>query len=162
MSAGESGEGADAGAKWMVTLKEKVLRYYDVLPLQLDTLRRVGSMVKNPLFRFLERECSVLSALLQKVRGDLKLVLDVCSGEKKSTNYTKSITEPLCAEKVPEHWKKYTIPLSMTAPEWITDFERRVNQVHRLASSGNQDTAIRSGIWFGGLLAPEAFLIATQ
>ena len=50
----------------------------------------------------------------------------------------------------------------MTAPEWITDFERRVNQVHRLASSGNQDSAIRSGIWFGGLLAPEAFLIATQ
>ena len=64
MSAGESGDGADAGAKWMVTLKEKVLKYYDILPLQLDTLKRVGSMVKNPLFRFLERECSVLSALL--------------------------------------------------------------------------------------------------
>lgn len=64
MSAGESGEGVDAGAKWMITLKEKVVKYYDVLPLQLDTLKRVGSMVKNPLFRFLERECSVLSALL--------------------------------------------------------------------------------------------------
>jgi len=64
LSAGESGEGVDAGAKWMITLKEKVVKYYDVLPLQLDTLKRVGSMVKNPLFRFLERECSVLSALL--------------------------------------------------------------------------------------------------
>ena len=64
MTADAAGEGGNAGAKWMATLKEKVLKYYDVLPLQLDTLKRVGSMVKNPLFRFVERECSVLSALL--------------------------------------------------------------------------------------------------
>lgn len=155
-------EGENAGAKWMVTLKHKVVKYYDLLPLQLDTLKRVGHMVKNPLFRFLEREVSVLSSLLQKVRSDLKLVMDVCTGEKKSSNYTKSITEPLCAEKVPEHWKKYIVPAQMTATEWITDFQRRVDQVHKLASSGNQDSAIRQGIWFGGLLAPEAYLIATQ
>lgn len=155
-------EGENAGAKWMITLKQKVARYYDVLPLQLDTLKRVGHMVKNPLFRFLEREVSVLSSLLQKVRSDLKLVMDVCTGEKKSSNYTRSITEPLCAEKVPEHWKKYIVPAQMTATEWITDFQRRVDQVQKLASSGNQDSAIREGIWFGGLLAPEAYLIATQ
>jgi len=88
--------------------------------------------------------------------------MDVCAGEKKSSNYTKSITEPLCAEKVPEHWKKYIVPAQMTATEWTTDFQRRVEQVHKLASSGNQDSAIREGIWFGGLLAPEAYLIATQ
>jgi len=115
-------EDDNAGAKWMMTLKQKVARYYDLLPLQLDTLKRVGHMVKNPLFRFLEREVLVLSVLLQKVRSDLKLAMDVCIGEKKSSNHTRSITEPLIAEKVPEHWKKYIVPAQMTATEWITDF----------------------------------------
>ena len=47
----------------------------------------------------------------------------------------------------------------MTAAEWLTDFTRRVEQLKRLSASADQG---RSGIWFGGLLSPEAFLIATQ
>lgn len=116
-------------------------------------------MVKNPLFRFLERECSVLASLLQVVKKDFTLVLAVCSGESKSTNYSKKVAEGLHADVVPLHWKKYTVPDLMTATEWLADFKRRVEQVKDLAGSSDYG---RSGMWFGGLLAPEAFLIATQ
>ena len=51
--------------------------------------------MKNPLFRFLERECSVLSSLLKTVRRDLYHVYEVCSGERKSTNYIKNIAQTL-------------------------------------------------------------------
>ncbi len=57
-----------------------------MLPRELQTLKRVGALVKNPLFRFLERECSVLSSLLKRLHGDFELVLEVCNGERKSTN----------------------------------------------------------------------------
>lgn len=115
--------------------------------------------MKDPLFRFLERECSVLSDLLQTVRQDLQLVLEVCQGERKSTNHLKAVAQSLHADAVPVHWKKYTVPASMTAAEWLSDFARRVEQLKRLAASPDQG---RSGLWFAGLLSPEAFLIATR
>jgi len=115
--------------------------------------------VKNPMFRFLERECQVLSILLQTVRKDFQLVFEVCTGERKSTNYIKSVAENLHADVVPKHWIKYIIPDHTTAPEWLQDFKQRVEQLQHLAESTDHG---RSGIWFGGLLAPEAFLIATQ
>jgi hypothetical protein len=34
-------------------------------------MKRVGSLVKNPLFRFLEREVGVISALLKTVHNDI-------------------------------------------------------------------------------------------
>jgi dynein heavy chain 1, cytosolic len=54
-------------------------------------LQRLGTLVKNPLFRFLERECSVLSQLLETVRNDFAVILEVCDGERKSTNHTKRL-----------------------------------------------------------------------
>lgn len=47
----------------------------------------------------------------------------------------------------------------MTATDWLFDFKKRVDQLTEL--QGRNDHG-RSGIWFGGLLAPEAYLIATQ
>lgn len=129
LQVGEAGDDPAGGAKWLGSLKQKAQQYFDLLPEALETLRRAGAMVKNPLFRFLERECSVLSALLQTVRTDLALVLDVCSGTRKSTNHIKSMAASLHADGVPAHWKKYVVPVSMTAPEWLNDFRGRVEQV---------------------------------
>lgn len=156
---GQAGDDAAGGAQWLVSLQKKVSAFYDVLPVELQTLQRAGALVKNPLFRFLDRECSVLSGLLQAVRRDFQLVLEVCKGERKSTNHIKALATSLHADVVPRHWKKYVVPDTMTAAEWLVDFKRRVDQLQRLASSKDQG---RSGIWFGGLLVPEAYLIATQ
>jgi len=62
------------------------------------------------------------------VRKDFKLVLEICSGEAKSNNYTKAIAENLNSDVVPKHWKKYIVPDSMTASEWLNDFRMRLEQ----------------------------------
>ena len=157
--AGSAADGSGGRAKWLVSLQKKVSGFYDLLPAELQTLQRAGSAVKNPLFRFLERECSVLSALLQTVRTDLEMVLEMCAGERKSTNHIKALAQGLHADVVPRHWKKYVVPEAMTSAEWLSDFARRVDQLKKLAGSTDHG---RSGIWFGGLLSPEAYLIATQ
>lgn len=156
---GQPGDGAAGRTHWLVSLQKKVTAFDDVLPAALPTLQRAGAMVKNPLFRFLERECRVLSGLLGTVRTDFQLVLEVCRGERKSTNHIKALAQSLHADAVPPHWRKYVVPDAMPAAEWLSDFARRVDQVRRLSGSADQG---RSGIWFGGLLGPEAYLIATQ
>ena len=75
----------------MINLKKKIERYCEIIPMELKTLQRVGALVKNQLFRFLERECSVLSELLLTVRNDFRVILEVCNGERKSTNHTKKL-----------------------------------------------------------------------
>jgi dynein heavy chain 1 len=156
---GQGAEGAAGGARWLVSLQQKATVYFEALPVELQTLQRAGALVKDPLFRFLERECGVLSALLRTVRQDLQLVLEVCRGERKSTNHVKAVAQTLHADAVPAHWARYTVPASMTAAEWLSDFARRVEQLQHLSASADQG---RSGLWFGGLQSPEAFLIATR
>jgi len=96
------------------------------MPMQLKKMKRGEKSVKNPLFRFLDRECSVLSNLLQTVRNDFSLVLEVCDGERKSTNYIKSVATDIHSDVIPKHWKKYVVPDTMTASEWLNDFKKRV------------------------------------
>lgn len=51
------------------------------------------------------------------------------------------------------------MPDTFTAAEWLNDFKKRVDQMQKIV--GQTDFG-RSGIWYGGLLAPEAYLIASQ
>lgn len=53
------------------------------LPGQLDLLKRTAKAITNPLFRFLEREVTVTSGLLDYVRNDLNSVLELCKGTRK-------------------------------------------------------------------------------
>jgi dynein heavy chain 1 len=158
---GGSSTGAESGgaAQWLLNLRKKVTLYYSMLPLELRTLQRAGSSVKNPLFRFLERECSVLSGLLQTIRRDFTTILEVCNGERKSTNNIKALAESLHADVVPKEWKKYTVPDTWPASEWLTDFQTRVEQMAALSTSAGHG---RGGVQFGALISPEAYLIATQ
>jgi len=101
--------------------------YLDRLPDNLETLVREAALVKIPMFRFLEREVFILSSLLKTVVRDFKMVLDVCTGEAKSNQYTKAIAENLHADIVPKHWKKYIVPDTWTASEWLNDFRKRLD-----------------------------------
>lgn len=84
-----AGDGGDGKAAWLVNLQKKVALYIDALPGNLPLLKRGGDALQNPVFRFFDRECQVLSVLLQTVRKDFHQVYDVCIGERKSTNKIK-------------------------------------------------------------------------
>lgn len=96
-----------------------------LLPGQLELLKRTDKLIKNPLFRFLEREVTVASTLLDTVRGDLSMLIEMCMGERKSTQQLKLLAEELHADVIPNRWRKYTVP-NISATIWVNDFVRRV------------------------------------
>jgi dynein heavy chain 1 len=97
-------------------------------------LKRTAQSITNPLFRFLEREVTVASSLLDQVRNDLNMILEMCKGIRKSTNVLKHLAEDIHADTIPKAWRKYTIAnISVTA--WVIDFIKRVEQLKVLSTS---------------------------
>ncbi len=119
---------------------------------------RTSNSIQNPLFRFLEREVTVGSTLLDQVRNDLVSIKEMCSGERKSTNVLKALAKELHSDVIPKKWRKYNIA-NIPVTEWITDFTKRIDQLQKLANSTDFG---KKGLWFGGLLFPEAYLTATR
>lgn len=115
-------EGASA---WLTATKIKGETMIDLLPTQLELLNRTAQAIQNPLFRFLEREVTVASSLLDVVRRDLNLVVEMCSGKRKSTNILKSLAEDLFSDVIPDSWRKYTVA-NISATAWVSDFVKRV------------------------------------
>ena len=60
-----------------------------------DTLKRTAENIKDPLFRFFEREVNSGSRLLRVVRNDLTDIIQVCEARKKQTNYLRTIISDL-------------------------------------------------------------------
>jgi dynein heavy chain 1 len=129
-----------------------------LLPEKLPLMTRTEEAIQNPLFRFLEREVTVASGLLKTVHRDLEYLKEMCEGNRKSTNMLRQIAESIHSEKVPIRWNIYK-GADISATAWLNDFVKRVKQLMRLQSSGDFG---KSGLWFGGLLYPEAYLTATR
>ena len=98
-------------------------------------------------------------ALLAYVREDLDDVLACGRGERKQSNRVRALVAALTKGEVPSTWRRYTVPASVTAVEWMKDFAERVRQLRRFSESANlRDEAV----WLGGLFAPEAYVTATR
>lgn len=97
----------------------------DSLPTQLEMLNRTAKAIQNPLFRFLEREVTVASSLLDIVKRDLLFLIEMCSGKRKSTNILKLLAESLFGDVIPTSWRKYTVA-NISATAWVSDFVKRV------------------------------------
>jgi len=100
----------------------------------------------------------VASNLLDTVRKDLLMLIEMCQGERKSTQFLKQLAEELHADLIPNKWRKYVVP-NISATIWIKDFVTRVEQLKKLSAQGDFG---QSGLWYGGLLYPEAYLTATR
>ena len=58
-------------------------------------MRRTVENIKDPLFRFFEREVNAGARLLTDVRRDIMEVMLVCQGEKKPTNHHRQLLSEL-------------------------------------------------------------------
>ena len=58
-------------------------------------LRRTVENIKDPLFRFFEREVYSGAKLLADVRRDMQDVILVCQGDKKPTNHLRQMNSDL-------------------------------------------------------------------
>jgi dynein heavy chain 1, cytosolic len=65
----------------------------------LSPLRRTVDNIRDPLFRFFEREVNAGIQLLSDVRRDIKDAIQICIGEKKQTNHHRVLLAALAKSK---------------------------------------------------------------
>ncbi|XP_078728003.1 cytoplasmic dynein 1 heavy chain 1-like isoform X1 [Lampetra fluviatilis] len=156
---------SDGRPAWMRTLHTTALNWLGLVPDAVGLLKRTVENIKDPLFRFFEREVNTGMKLLQVVRGDLKDVVHVCEAKKKQTNYLRTLISQLVKGIIPRSWGLYTIPADMTVLQWVSDFSDRVKQLQNIserAASGGAKELKNLHVWLGGLFVPEAYITATQ
>uniref|UniRef100_A0A8D0MPF5 Cytoplasmic dynein 1 heavy chain 1 n=1 Tax=Sus scrofa TaxID=9823 RepID=A0A8D0MPF5_PIG len=130
---------ADGRPAWMRTLHTTASNWLHLIPQTLSHLKRTVDNIKDPLFRFFEREVKMGARLLQDVRQDLADVVQVCEGKKKQTNYLRTLINELVKGILPRSWSHYTVPAGMTVIQWVSDFSERIKQlqsVSQAAASG--------------------------
>uniref|UniRef100_A0A8C0U1N3 Cytoplasmic dynein 1 heavy chain 1-like n=2 Tax=Cyanistes caeruleus TaxID=156563 RepID=A0A8C0U1N3_CYACU len=86
---------SDGRPAWMRTLHTTASNWLHLIPQTLNHLKRTVENIKDPLFRFFEREVKMGAKLLQDVRQDLADVVQVCEGKKKQTNYLRTLINEL-------------------------------------------------------------------
>lgn len=119
----------------------------------------------TPHFRYFEREVSSGAKLLQTVVNDLQDVLLICQGEKKQTNYHRTMLSELVRGILPAGWRRYTVPNGCTVIQWVTDFSHRIQQLQKVSSLVSQAGAKELQgfpVWLGGLFNPEAYITAIR
>lgn len=125
------GAGPQQQVQWLRVLGERANKYLAILPLQLEKLPRTEKSITDPLFRFLEREVTVTTALLEKIRANLFDLKNMCEGTSTSTNLTKNLALEIHNDQIPTIWKKYNT-LKMSVNDWIIDFKKRLDQFSKL------------------------------
>merc|ERR1740122_195483 len=136
------------------------------MPKSLSSMKRTVENIKDPLYRFFEREVNLGCKILNMVRMDLKDIYMICRGEKKQTNDHRKLISDLTRGIIPKSWKvDYKIPRDTTVNQWINDFcqrARQLDEISRTVSSNGASLLKSFNVWMGGLFNPEAFITATR
>ncbi|CAG8490206.1 1623_t:CDS:10, partial [Scutellospora calospora] len=74
----ESDSQTSSQPAWMRALHTTSEGWLGVLPEKIPVMNRTSESIKNPLFRFFDRENSIGRSLLKKIRQDLEDVVKVC------------------------------------------------------------------------------------
>merc|ERR1712241_455006 len=150
---------------WMKTLHSSSSSWLQLLPTSLTPLKRTVENIKDPLYRFFEREVNFGVKLLQSVRQDLEDVVAITSSGKKQTNHHRALIAMLTKGMIPKSWMGYKVPTSCSVAAWMTDFSSRVKQLSDVSKAvgGGSASQLKSiSVWMGGLFNPEAFITATR
>jgi len=149
----------DKRPAWMISLKGSCENWLKALPTSVMLMERTAENIKNPLYRFFEREIVIGSKLLKRIRDDLQELIQVCDGLVKQTNNSRSLITSLTKGMIPIEWKKYPVPHYVSINVWIIDFGLRLQQLQEIRKSKDYG---RASLWIGGLFLPEAYITATR
>jgi len=150
---------------WMKTLHTSSSEWLAMLPTALSPLKRTVENIKDPLYRFFEREVNFGVKLLMSVRQDLEDVVAITSSGRKQTNHHRSLIAMLTKGMIPNSWMGYKVPASCSVAAWVADFSNRVKQLSDVSKAvgGGSASQLKSiTVWMGGLFNPEAFITATR
>ena len=90
-------------------------------------LDRSGDAMNDPLFRFLDREVTVVSSLLKLVQSNLTELRNFVEAKIPATNVLRNLAKDIYSDVVPNNWKKYII-INIGLNDWILDFKKRLDQ----------------------------------
>lgn len=93
----------------------------------MERMNRTSSSMTDPLFRFLEREITVGSKLLDDIKSNLKDVVLMAQGSSVGSNVLKQLAKDIHADIVPKAWAKFN-SYCVSLNEWILDFKLRLDQ----------------------------------
>jgi dynein heavy chain 1 len=149
----------------MTALSASITEWLRVLPAQAPALRRSAELLRNPLFRCLEREVNVGASELKRVRSTLDAVAAALSGAEKPTAEVRTLMQALAKDQVPRVWRKLC-HAPMSVPSWIADIARRLAQLQRVCARNvadmfSFDSEVRA-LSLGALFFPEAFFAGTR
>jgi len=88
-------------------VRKRTLAFTQILPKEVPYMERSADKMKDPLFRFLEREVNIAGQLLVAIRKQLKDLHSMCLGNINATNLLKTLALDLHAEQVPKQWHKF-------------------------------------------------------
>ncbi|CAO0793713.1 unnamed protein product [Mucor circinelloides] len=149
----------NAQPAWMRALSASITNWLTLLPSHIKVMQRDSSGIMDPLFRFFERENQIARKLLNVIREDLTQLQKVCVGELKQTNHLRQLMSWLNKGLIPDHWKRYKVPKSVSLNAWLADLKLRLEQVESLAQESSFDQV---EISIGSLFTPEAYITATR
>jgi dynein heavy chain 1 len=154
----------DGRPSWMRSLSISAAQWLSVVPESLDPLKRTTENIKDPLFRFYEREVNNGLRLLRDVRAGLSAVLEACDGTRKLTNDLRFLISDLAKGIIPKSWCRYSIPADLTVIQWVVDFSKRIKQLQKVVKAAGSSVIElkRIQVWLGGLFIPEAFVTASR
>ncbi|KAK3755600.1 hypothetical protein QZH41_017589, partial [Actinostola sp. cb2023] len=156
---------SDPRPQWMRTLHATAAKWLGIIPKILNPLKRTMDNIKDPLFRYFEREVNTGIAILTSVRQNLNDTILVCEARKKPTNYLRKLMSDLAKGILPIDWRRYTVPKELTVLQWVVDFSARIKQLQTASQAANSagSKGIKNlHIWLGGMFVPEAYITATR
>ncbi|KAG9288876.1 hypothetical protein G9A89_001252 [Geosiphon pyriformis] len=156
---GPGTSGVSAQPAWMRALVSSVDNWLQILPKTIPKMKKTASSIKDPLFRFFDRENQIGSSLLAKIQHDLHDIKQVCEGELKQTNHLRMLLNCLTKGIIPDHWRRYKIPQNVSLNHWIADLKSRLQQLENITKESNYQEI---QVWLGGLFMPEAYITATR
>lgn len=152
-------EEADARPAWMKTLRVTSTQWLDRLPSAPAV--PVSADEQDPLHRYFVREVASATDLLNELKSEFSLLVDVCDGKQKQTNHLRMLISSLTKGVVPKHWARYSVPPTMSVHRFLSDFLERLSQFNQLKDLklyGNPSWQVR----VGSLFAPAAFITASR
>ncbi|KXS20765.1 hypothetical protein M427DRAFT_130976 [Gonapodya prolifera JEL478] len=161
---------------WMRNLHIVCDNWLSLLPDVLPHLPRYNDSVRDPLFRFFDREFKIGTSLLATVRKDLIDLKTVCEGRGKQTNRLRGLVVSLTGGVIPTNWKIYKTPKDLSLNSFVPDLAYRLTQLKMVSarsmpsSSGVKqiqpivmsEVILNTPISIGALFMPDAFITATR
>ena len=95
---------------WMRAMEANTSGWLRLLPPSITPLKRTVENIKDPLYRFFEREVNFGLKLLQAVRLDLEDVAAIIQSGKKQTNHHRALIQQLNKGIIPKSWLDSSLP----------------------------------------------------